>query len=299
MFGINYFKAEPNEFARISVGGKVKKEGKGVSCFYLPFRTSVELVRVAATDQPFVFTEITKDKQEISIQGGLVYKIADPKQTLGVFDFTIDPHTKQYLTEGGEKFSQALVHLVQDNARRMVQGESLETLLVSSEVLSGGVLDSLRASDTVREMGVKMQMLYFSSIRPSPEIEKALGTTYREALLQKADEAVYARRALAVEKERAIEQNELATKIELEARRKEFVDLEGRNIIQQAEFRAAAAKKELEVYEGLDPATLTAHGIYQIGKNASRIGTLMITPDMLTSMMNTGGKGKGEGKYGA
>ena len=62
-----------------------------------------------------------------------------------------------------------------------------------------------------------------TSIAPSSELERALQTPTFEALQQKADEATFERRALAVEKERAIAENELANKIELARREKQLI----------------------------------------------------------------------------
>ena len=41
MFGIGYFKAEPTEFVRKVAGGRVKKEGRALSFYYLRRRTSI------------------------------------------------------------------------------------------------------------------------------------------------------------------------------------------------------------------------------------------------------------------
>ena len=47
---------------------------------------------------------------------------------------------------------------------------------------------------------------------------KALEAEYREGLQQRADQAIYARRAAAVEQERRIKENELNTQVLLEQR---------------------------------------------------------------------------------
>jgi len=49
-------------------------------------------------------------------------------------------------------------------------------------------------------------------------MEKAMEAPIRECIQQEADEAAFARRALAVEKERAIKENELKNQIELAKR---------------------------------------------------------------------------------
>ena len=54
------------------------------------------------------------------------------------------------------------------------------------------------------------------AVKPKPETAKALEAEAREALLRRADEAIYTRRNAAVEQERMIKENELATEIAVE-----------------------------------------------------------------------------------
>ena len=61
------------------------------------------------------------------------------------------------------------------------------------------------------------------------ELEKALRQPTREAIQQRADEATFQRRAMAVEKERAIAENELANRIELARREEVLVAQSGAN----------------------------------------------------------------------
>ena len=56
------------------------------------------------------------------------------------------------------------------------------------------------------------------ALRPEPEVEKALRTPAREQIQQEADRSTYERRAVAVERERAIAENELQSQIELARR---------------------------------------------------------------------------------
>jgi hypothetical protein len=72
-------------------------------------------------------------------------------------------------------------------------------------------------------------------------MERALQTPTREAVQQEADRATYARRARAVEQERAIAENELQNKIELARREQQLVEQHGANARRTAELDAAAA----------------------------------------------------------
>src|SRR5215211_2279548 len=62
-----------------------------------------------------------------------------------------------------------------------------------------------------------------AGLAPSAEVEKALRQPTRAVIQQRADEATFERRALAVEKERAIAENELSNRIELTRREEQLV----------------------------------------------------------------------------
>jgi len=286
MLGIGYFKAEPSEYARISVNGKPKKEGIGVSGFFLPHRTSIEMVGTTTVEQPFVFSEVTKDNQQISLQGGFLYRVAEPGKVFERYNFAIDHSSRDYLSEDPMKLPEHLVQMIRANSRRIIQATKLESLLVMGDELSEKVTEGISGLKIVPDLGLEVNLLYFSSIVAPPEIAKALGAEYREGLLQKSDQAVYSRRAQAVEQERAIQENELNNKIQLEQRREQLVKLTGTNVMEEARAKAEAAKLELAVFEGLDSEKLRAHALYELGRNAQKIANLTITPELLAGLQN-------------
>ena len=85
-----------------------------------------------------------------------------------------------------------------------------------------------------------------AAVAPTAEMEKALQQPTREAIQQNADEATFQRRALAVESERAIAENELQNRIELARREEELVAREGANARKRAEEQVAAAMVEAQ-----------------------------------------------------
>ncbi|MBT5023125.1 SPFH domain-containing protein [Candidatus Woesearchaeota archaeon] len=287
MLGLNYFKAEPSDYVRKVVKGKVVKEGKGISGFYMPFRTNIEVVSTASIDTPFVFKEISNDNQEVTIQGGFVYKIEQPDLTLEEYNLSINPKTKEYSSDGKEKLAQHLIQLVRSESRALVQSSKLEDLIVGSDNFSETISDKLSSSTEVSLRGVKLSLLYIESILPKPEISKALEAEYREQLLQKQDEEIYKRRANAVENERTIRENEMQTEIKIEEDKKELVKLQSENLKDEAKAKAEAAKLELGAFEGLSSDSIRAHALYQLGKNADRIENLTITPELLAGLKST------------
>ena len=125
--------------------------------------------------------------------------------------------------------------------------------------------------------------LFITAIKPTPEMGKALEAEYRESLQQRADQAIYARRAAAVEQERRIKENELSTQLLLEQRRQELVELEGQNNNRQAEFNARSNEIWLKPWRDTDARVLLALAFKQMGENAGRIGNLSLTPELVAA----------------
>ena len=91
-------------------------------------------------------------------------------------------------------------------------------------------------------MGLEIVAVRVSAVAPTAELEKALQAPAHESIQQEADEAMFQRRALAVEKERAIQENELQNRIELARREEQLITQQGANGRQQAQEEAEAAR---------------------------------------------------------
>jgi hypothetical protein len=102
------------------------------------------------------------------------------------------------------------------------------------------VSQALQDDPRLVETGVGVVSARVVAIRPEPELERALQTPTREEVQQAADRATYERRAKAVERERAIAENELQNKIELARREQQLVEQDGANTRRQAELDAEA-----------------------------------------------------------
>ncbi len=112
------------------------------------------------------------------------------------------------------------------------------------------VCDRIRAGfdahAPLKEMGLEIVSIRVSGVAPTSDLEKALQTPTREAIQQQADEATFQRRALAVEKERAIQENELQNRIELSKREELLIAQQGQNGKRLAREKAEADAIEAE-----------------------------------------------------
>ncbi len=286
MFFITYFKGEPNEHIFKYSGGRIVKEGVGISFFSFDLNTTIISVPVKTIDFPFIFNEITRNYQEVSVQGQFTYKIKNPREIISVLDFSIEPKTKSYKSEDPHKLSQRIINSVQEATRFEIQQYSLEDAIKKTGELSKLILDKIKNNEFLKSLSIECLNISITDVTPTPEISKALEADYRETLQKKADEAIYSRRAAAVEQERKIKENELNSRIALEKGRQQLVELDGANRLREAEFKSKVSELELAPFKSLDPRLLLAQGLKSLGENASKIGNLTITPDLLSAILN-------------
>lgn len=298
MFGIAYFKGQPTDYVIRYTSGRITQEGMGQAFFYLQHNTQIVAVPTSSTDANFVFNEVTNNFQEVTIQGQLTYRIANPKLAASLLNFTIDPRQHTYVSSDPEKLARRISNVVQIETRAEIQKRSLEETLRDAQAIAAQVLARLREAPILQGLGVELMSVYFLTTRPTPEVAKALEADYRETLLRKADEAIYARRAASVDEELKIKEKELLSEKAIEEQRRDLLVLQGNNARQEAEdrgraieieaqFRAKGAEANLAIYRSLDPRMLLAYAMKELGENAGKVGNLTISTEVLAELLNS------------
>jgi hypothetical protein len=297
MFNIGYFKGQPTDYILKYSGGRLAKEGQGLAFYYLRHNTQVVAVPTSSQDANFVFNETTNNFQAVTIQGQVTYRIHNPRQASGLLNFSIAPKTRAYLSNDPDRLAQRITNVVQMETRGELQKQSLEEALAGYQTIAAKVQQAVKAGKLLDALGVELISLFFISAKPTPEVGQALEAEYRETLLRKADEAIYARRAAAVEEEGKIKERELNSDITLEEQRRRLIDLKGENEFREAEnrgkaeeivsrYRTDSKKLDLALYSGLEPRAVLALALNELGSNADRIGNLTINSEMLASLLN-------------
>jgi hypothetical protein len=313
MLGLGYNKVAPTTYVLHFKNGQLVREGAGLSFFYFTPTSTIVHVPVSSRDVPFVFNEITADFQDATIQGELSYRIRDPKLLASLLDYSVDANG-QYRSDDPHKLDERLVHATQILARSFTQKWKLKELMVSSDPLIGTLQSGLGNSDTVAALGVEILGLSILGISATPEMAKAFQAEAREEMLRRADEAIYARRNVAVELERTIKENEIKTElavaagqrniresqmaaeIAIEEQRKQLVESKVENERKEAEARAAGLQAMLEPLKSVDwrtllaanggePGQIMSFAFQQLAENASKIGELNISPELLHSLL--------------
>jgi regulator of protease activity HflC (stomatin/prohibitin superfamily) len=271
-------------------------------------------VPLQSADLPFVFREVTVDFQDVTIQGQLSYRVSDPKRIAALLDFSLGRDGRP-ASDALEVLRQRLVNATQALTRAVVQTRRLTDALVGLDSLEQDVRERIAGHAQVAMLGVEVLAVSIVSIKPTPEMGKALEAEAREELQREADAAVYDRRNAAVEHERRIKENELNTEIAVEEKRRmirekkiaadiaieeqraALVDLELDNHKKTADGRGYALATSLEPLKGVDWKTLMAispggadvviaTAFRELAENASKIGELNISPDLLRTLLD-------------
>jgi len=221
MLGIKYLKFDPTTYVFRYKKGQLKEEGKGLSFFIIKRTASIVAVPLASKDVQFIFSETTNDFQQVTVQGRITYKISDPKKISDVLDFTVNADGLRK-TKDEEKIEQRLVNEAQTASTSFIQGMPMTQAITNAKLIQNKIFEGVSNSETVNLLGLQIMGVNVTSVKPTPEMARALETSTREKLQQQADEAIYLRRKFAVEQERIIKETELNTEIAVEEKQKQI-----------------------------------------------------------------------------
>ncbi len=242
-----HLRSEPNMHVRRFRNGRLVKSGKGLAFWFASMGTSIAEVPTDDRELQFIFQGRTSDFQEATVQGELIYRVTDPDCLAERIDFSIDLDTGLHRKAPLEQLAALFTNTVQKHAARYVASKEVRQLITDGpEKILNAIEQGMESETVFTEMGLKLVSLGINEISPVAELEKALQVPTRERIQQNADEATFQRRALAVEKERAIAENELQSKIELAAREESLISQQGRNERRRVEEQSAVEEASVK-----------------------------------------------------
>jgi len=299
--------------------GKVRHEGAGLAFWFRPLSAVISEIPVDDRELPLVAHARTADFQDVTVQVTVSFRFVDPTLVAGRLDFSIDPDSGRWT---GTPLDQ-VAHLLTELASGQVM-DALSTMTVLQAVTAGGgelrrvITEGLQADQRLASTGIAVLGARVRSVRAEADMERFLQTPARELAQSEADKSTFERRALAVERERAIAENELHNRIELALREQELVAQDGANARTRASEAAAAALIEanaaaerqglladadahsarvvgeaqgvaeaarLAAYADVDREVLATLALKELAGSLPSIGSLTITPDLLTGVL--------------
>ncbi|GAB7189695.1 SPFH domain-containing protein [Kineococcus sp. NUM-3379] len=324
---LRHLRGTPTTHVRHLRRGRLAHSGTGQSFWFRPLSAVLSEVPVDDRELPLLFHARTADFQDVTVQTTVTFRVADPALAAARVDFSVDPATGRWRGEPLQQLAGLLTEAAQQHALDLLARMPLREVLLTGlsaarERIAAGLTGDARLAQT----GIEVVDARVVAVRPTPEVEKALQTPAREQLQQEADRATYERRATAVERERAISENELQSRIELARREEQLVVQRGANnrrtaeeaaaagAVQTAaeagrtevlaraqaaarrvtgEAEAAAEAARTAAYSGASPELLLALAARELAQNLPSIGSLTLSPDLLSPVLArlaTGGR---------
>ncbi|CAN5738667.1 SPFH domain-containing protein [soil metagenome] len=322
---LRHLRANPTVHVRHLRHGRLVHDGPGQAFWFRPLTAALSEIPIDDREQPLLFHGRTLDFQDVAVQATVAYRVADPAMAAARIDFGIDPEEGIWRATPLEQLGSLLTELAQQHALDLLAGMTLTQALAEGmssvrERITAGLVNDHRLRDT----GLVVVDVRVVAVRAERDVERALQTPTREQVQQEADRATYERRALAVEREGAIAENELKNQIELARREEQLVEQRGQNERTRATELAMAGRIDAEgraerrrvladaqadakravgiaeadaeaarlaAYRGIDTDILMGLAMNELAASLPQIGTLTLTPDLLTPILARLGAG--------
>lgn len=317
---VRHLRASATSHVQHLSAGTVRHDAPGASFWFRPLTAAISEVPVDDREQEVLVRVRTADLQEVAAPGTVTFRFARPEVTATRIDFSIDLRTGVWLERPLERVGATIHGATSAAVTSALSGLNLLQVLARDlEELGASVAAHLSQDERLLSIGIDVVGVRFSVLRPDSDVERALQTPAREVIQQDADKATFERRALAVEREAAIGENELANQIELARRQEQLIAQKGSNARKTAEDAAAAdaiaaeaeaarisalataqaeaersigqaaadtERAKLAANEGVSQELLMALALRELAGNLPAIEQITITPDMLTGLVN-------------
>jgi regulator of protease activity HflC (stomatin/prohibitin superfamily) len=315
----NQLRAEASQHIQYFRKGVLMKSGRGLSFWFDPNGASLTEVPMNDRELIFMIKGQSADYQDLAIQGSVIWRVADADKVASRVDFGIDVNRGVCLDKPEEHIKSVLTGLVREFADAYLKDKGVRNVLEAGlSPVQAAMAAGFKTDPTLEAMGLEIVSIRVSALSPSSELFRALQAPTFESLQQKADEATFSRRALAVDKERAIAENELQNQIELAARRKDLIAREDANARSEAEAKAASKrimveadseakiigaeaeakriraveqaaadmeKARMAAIAEVPPAVLFALAAQEFAGKLEKIDSLNVSPDMLAGIV--------------
>jgi regulator of protease activity HflC (stomatin/prohibitin superfamily) len=300
--------------------GRTVHAGPGQAFWFRPLSAALSEVPIDDRELSLLFHARTADFQDVAVQATVAYRMGDPDVAARRLDFGLELKTGQWRARPLDQVAQMLTELAQQYALDLLAGLPLGAALATGmAAVRERVGEGLAADERLRQTGIEVVDVRVVALRPETDVERALQTPAREQVQQEADRATYERRANAVERERAISENELQSQIELAVREEQLVTQRGANERRRATEAAAANRIETQakadqsrvlaeagaettrmigaaeaeteaakmaVYAGMDRGVLLALAAREAAVHLPKIGNLTLSPDVVSAALS-------------
>lgn len=297
MFGFRFLTTRPTDHVVLYKSGRKAREGAGLGGLVFTPTATAAAVPMDARDEIFAVETMTADYQTVVIQGLITFRIADAALAVTRQDFSINLQTGRHSGEPMKQIVERLRAIVQSACRDALGRSTLDAALNKSEELSAVAMRTVAADQGLKADGIQVDRVLVLSVKPAPEIKKALEAKLRETLLREADSALFDRRRAASADEHALKVREeadrqelavteVANQLTLESERKILAEAKAATALTEAKSQAETNRERLRPFAELGPAQVAAQALYELGVRAVVPANLTLGADIAQLIAN-------------
>jgi regulator of protease activity HflC (stomatin/prohibitin superfamily) len=297
MFGFRYLKSRPTDYVILYSGGRLRRQGVGLSGFvYMPFATAAA-VPTDARDEIFAVEAMTADYQTITIQGLISFRIKDAAVAAQRQDFSINLASGAHTSEPMKQIVERLRAIAQTACRDALVRSTLDAALNKSDELAQVIMRGIAEDKRLAGDGIGVDRVLVLALKPTPEIKKALEANLREQLLRQADAAMFERRRAVTADEHDLKLREEASKRELAERalaNEQALETERRKVAEanaetkkvEATAEAEAARIRLKPWVEIAPSHIYAMAFRNWAERDTSLTSLSLGADAMERLAN-------------
>ncbi len=314
-----HVRAESSNYLMFDRRGKRVQAGRGLALWFRPLIASVSEVPLDDRALALLIKSSSADHQDVTVQVDVAWRVVDPELLAQRVDFSLELSSGLWKGKPLEKIANRLTEQARQVAADWIGAHTLAQALGSGAAeLRVRIAQELQSEGGLDDLGIRIVSVRLANVCADSDVERALQTPARELLQQSADKATFERRALAVERERAIEENELNNRIELARQEEQLVQQQGLNCKRQAQdeadatairvrvhaeservkaeaeaagirevetARAEAERARVDIYRDLPQSVLMGLAARELAGNLPDVEHLVISPDTLTPIL--------------
>ncbi|BCW90421.1 hypothetical protein sos41_35900 [Alphaproteobacteria bacterium SO-S41] len=291
MFGFKFMTTRPTDHVVLYKSGRKAREGAGLGGLVFTPTATAAAVPMDSRDDIFSVETMTADYQTVTIQGLITFRIADAALAVMRQDFSIDLRTGRHTGEPMKQIVERLRSIVMSACRDALGRSTLDVAINKSEELSAVAMRTVAADAGLKADGIAVDRVLVLSVKPAPEIKKALEAKLRESLLRDADTALFERRRAATADEHALKMRdeadrqelaatEIGNQLNLEAERKTLAVAKAETALTEAKSAADTNRERIRPFAEIGPNAVIAQALYELGIRGVVPTTLTLGADL-------------------
>lgn len=250
--------AAPTDEVFIYKGGKLKKQGRGVTAWCGP-RTNVVVIPTTQQKKAYQFVLVSSDGQDFTVAGEIPYVI-NPDAAISKYNFAVDSVSGVPVTDAIREAGESTVNELRPHFLKFGAGKAIKELNAARHELEENIQKVVQTMSQ-RDAAVTTVQVSVAQSSPATNIAQALQATVREQLLTEADKALALRQTEAENSRRA----QLLQKVETdklhEAARSGAIDAKLANDKKEAVAFGENEREKLKPFENMSAAMVLAHAL--------------------------------------